>query len=667
MNFLAGNRRLGPRGTAAIAAAVAAVILFLLGEAGGLTYLERWSLDHLAALPTFHRVGHPPCLVAIDDRTLSATGSWPVPRRFYFRLFSAIAAGQAAGVGVDLLFADPDLRDPAADTLLANFARDHREFIFGIPLAVTGPPGKNAVAAGSRPRLPQDGPPGDAVRLWTVQPAGLPVPPLLLTARFAHVSVALDADGISRRLPPFVDLDGRLMPALSLALAGQAANRGEVTSVRRKGNRLFLHWTRGRDTSLLLDRRETVQPRFRKYTLPTLSAAAVVDAFDSGQIHTLKGWFAGKAVLVGNTAVRASVADIGPLWNTPLGPLVRYHCDAVEALGAERVADAPGRGLSLLLLLLLAMGMALIYERYPPARLAPLLLLFTTVNIGATCLASMLTPCAVPAAFLVLPPAVAGTSLVHRLVRERRQRRDRHNERLRAVETMDRLQPATTPTWTGYALAWDLLQAQQVGGDIAIIHESPAGRCFIGIADVSGFGLPAALLASHIVGALRLLLQGNASLSEIAGTLHSSIWSGRLPGTLVTLFLAEIDLVTHRIHYVNCGHEPGILLHQGEARFLSPSSDALGLFPTPTIATHEAQLSPGDALLLVTDGITGLSSRGKEYGLTRLVQVAATALVGTSSPRGVLAAINDDLAAFGGGQVAEDDLCTVLAIRTPAP
>ena len=172
--------------------------------------------------------------------------------------------------------------------------------------------------------------------------------------------------------------------------------------------------------------------------------------------------------------------------------------------------------------------------------------------------------------------------------------------------------------------------ANTVGGDFYDILPLPDGRVVIALGDVAGKGSPAALLMALLLAMLRTLVDEGLEDSALMARLNVQICRHSPPERFITLFFALYDPATGRLTYVNAGHLPGLLRRKdGGFERLLGGGIALGMFEASTYEKCEISLSPGDLLVLYSDGITEAESPSgqpfEENGLQAVVdRVAAS-------------------------------------------
>lgn len=182
------------------------------------------------------------------------------------------------------------------------------------------------------------------------------------------------------------------------------------------------------------------------------------------------------------------------------------------------------------------------------------------------------------------------------------------------------LLPKQPPVVTGYDIAGRSIPAEAVGGDyfdFMPLKEHLLGFC---VGDVSGKGLPAALLMANVQATLRGQAFYSASVAACLAQSNKLLYQSAPKGTFVTLFCGLLDIEKHRITYANAGHNRPLLLRaDGGRSTLSLGGLVLGAVPRHTYQEEAVTLHPGDALLLYSDGLTEARDKDqKHFGEERL-------------------------------------------------
>jgi serine phosphatase RsbU (regulator of sigma subunit) len=251
--------------------------------------------------------------------------------------------------------------------------------------------------------------------------------------------------------------------------------------------------------------------------------------------------------------------------------------------------------------------------------------------------------------------------------RELEKQRDRlENELDLARRIQARLLPSGPPRVAGLDVAGLSESAREVGGDYFDHLDLGDGRLLLVIADVSGKGVPAALLMSGFRAALMSQDLARATPEQLAARANEFLNKSVEPGKFVTAFLGVLDAASGRLAYVNAGHNPPVLMRAtGAVEMLEAGGVILGIMPDARYASGEATLAPGDLVALYTDGVTeGADAANELWGEDRL-----TALLRSAAPspaRDIATRIVREVRAFEGERGPADDI-TVLVAKREAP
>ncbi|MCW2573080.1 MAG: stage sporulation protein [Frankiales bacterium] len=227
------------------------------------------------------------------------------------------------------------------------------------------------------------------------------------------------------------------------------------------------------------------------------------------------------------------------------------------------------------------------------------------------------------------------------------------------------LLPPTLPTAPGlefggrYAAAGE---GNEVGGDFYDVFSMPTGGWGIAIGDVCGKGPEAAAITGMARDVLRLLLRDGAAPPVALQRLNESILELEDRGRFCTaaLGIVEPGPAGLRVRLSSAGHPPPVLIDAaGEASFVGRSGTLLGVVPDVELSEDELLLSPGEALVFYTDGVTERRSGDDMFGESRLLQTVRGA-AGRSADL-VAGQLESDVRRFGAGP-SRDDLA-VLVIR----
>lgn len=186
------------------------------------------------------------------------------------------------------------------------------------------------------------------------------------------------------------------------------------------------------------------------------------------------------------------------------------------------------------------------------------------------------------------------------------------------------LLPESVPQVAGYDVSCEWKPSDAVSGDYFDVFPLEGDRIALCVADVSGKGMAAAMLASEVQSAVRTHAPQSASPSELCTSVNRTLSGKIAPGAYASMFYGVLDAGTGRLHYENAGHcLPVLIRGDGNVEFPASFSGVLGLFSHWLYQNQELELRTGDTLLLVTDGvIEAESKRGEEFGYQRLITMA---------------------------------------------
>jgi sigma-B regulation protein RsbU (phosphoserine phosphatase) len=261
--------------------------------------------------------------------------------------------------------------------------------------------------------------------------------------------------------------------------------------------------------------------------------------------------------------------------------------------------------------------------------------------------------------FFVLVPFLVYEVMLSYLLLERR---DRESELEVAARIQAGLLPETVPTHPRWECAGRYRPARAVGGDCWEVLELSDGRWLLMVADVSGKGVPAAILMAGLRARLHLLAEQDADPGRLATRLNEALAGETEPTEFSTLLLVLLDPATRDLTFLNAGHPAGMLCRaDGTTEDLAASNIPVGMLEDVIYASVTVAWAPGDALLLYSDGVPEAAVGEGEILTEERIAAAAHAAAGTSADAmadAVLALVDSAT----GGRPADDDV-TVVACR----
>lgn len=225
------------------------------------------------------------------------------------------------------------------------------------------------------------------------------------------------------------------------------------------------------------------------------------------------------------------------------------------------------------------------------------------------------------------------------------------------------LQPKPQPISPQVEFGASAVAADHVGGDFYDIFEADSGKIVVVLGDVSGKGVPAALLVNVLQGAIR---SATVSRHERACERMNRMLCERTAcERFATLFWGVFDPATSTLRYVNAGQAAPMLVRNGQNRIerLDEGGPVLGMLPSAAYTAGVVAMDACDMLVLYSDGIDEASNqREEEFGEQRLQELIRD--TADATPAEVCARIMKQVAAFAGGEVPADDR-TLMVVRFP--
>ncbi|OQY06329.1 MAG: hypothetical protein B6I25_04125 [Planctomycetales bacterium 4572_13] len=187
-----------------------------------------------------------------------------------------------------------------------------------------------------------------------------------------------------------------------------------------------------------------------------------------------------------------------------------------------------------------------------------------------------------------------------------------------------RMIPEKAPCMQGLDVAAIYQPCYQIGGDLYDFLQIDEKTLVVGIADVIGKGIPAAMMMSMFRGTLRAYADGGYgrhSMEEIIHKLNRVTHNECRDGEFITLFIAQIDTENNTLTYCSCGHEPALLLRGGDVIELDAGGLVLGILPETEYIIETIEFKQDDLLLMYTDGlIDAMDFDGRTWGKEEMLK-----------------------------------------------
>ncbi len=268
-----------------------------------------------------------------------------------------------------------------------------------------------------------------------------------------------------------------------------------------------------------------------------------------------------------------------------------------------------------------------------------------------------------------LAAAINEMAAAVKLGREQAIARERLESELEtARKIQERLLPDSMPDVPGFEIAGTSLPSQQVGGDYFDFLDLGKGLLGIAIADVSGKGIPAALLMANLQASLHAQVIRPGAVAEVTARINDRLVESTDSNMFATFFYGILDRHRSLFTSTNAGHNPPLLIRlNGQVERLEAGGLLMGFLSHQQYAQSTVDLEAGDVLVLFTDGVTEAvdsslgSMAGNLFGEERLIQVIKQHMTGTAREmqKAILAAISE----FTGKSPQSDDITLVVIKR----
>jgi sigma-B regulation protein RsbU (phosphoserine phosphatase) len=183
--------------------------------------------------------------------------------------------------------------------------------------------------------------------------------------------------------------------------------------------------------------------------------------------------------------------------------------------------------------------------------------------------------------------------------------------------------PTHDPAIAGYDISGRNISSEQVGGDYYDFIHIVENQTGVAIGDVSGKGVPAALIMASFRASLIAEIRNNYSISTICSKVNNLLCESLQPDNFVTAVYGVLDSKNHILTFANCGHNlPLLLRRSGKIEFLKEGGPVLGIVKDARYEERPLFLSQGEIVLFYTDGVTEVfNDQGKEFGVEGIINM----------------------------------------------
>ena len=236
-----------------------------------------------------------------------------------------------------------------------------------------------------------------------------------------------------------------------------------------------------------------------------------------------------------------------------------------------------------------------------------------------------------------------------------------------ANQVQTALLPDELPDFPGYTFYVYYRPAKSVGGDFYDFIRMPNGCLAVVLADVTGKGVAAALLAAKLSSDVQNALMMEKTPADALERINRVFHTRQLESRFITMILLVLEPDNGKLHLFNAGHETPFLRRSGgtlEKVGYGKHGYAVAMMPETECGEVLVGLQPGDAFVMMTDGISSASDNGQRvFGTARTAKFLET--LKTSDPKAIGESLISEVRRFAAGAPQADDQC-VIVIGRPA-
>jgi phosphoserine phosphatase RsbU/P len=247
-----------------------------------------------------------------------------------------------------------------------------------------------------------------------------------------------------------------------------------------------------------------------------------------------------------------------------------------------------------------------------------------------------------------------------RLYRETIEKARMEQEMRIAAEIQRALLPKASYVTPHFEVAGTTIPCRSIGGDFFDYSEIPGGAFGFALGDVAGKGPPAALLSAMVQGILAAQTSVTAGASTTVARVNDALIRRAIEARFVTVMYGQL-LRDGRLSYCNAGHNPPLIIGRERLVRLETGGPILGLFEGVPFEEETLQLTPGDWIIVFSDGVSeALSAAGEEFGEPRIAELVRQHF--DLEPPALIEAIVTGVRSFTYGAAQNDDI-TALVIK----
>jgi serine phosphatase RsbU (regulator of sigma subunit) len=231
-----------------------------------------------------------------------------------------------------------------------------------------------------------------------------------------------------------------------------------------------------------------------------------------------------------------------------------------------------------------------------------------------------------------------------------------------AKEIQLNILPKTIPSIKGYDIFAINISAKEVGGDYYDFIKLPENKIAFCLGDITGKGLPAAMLMANLQATLRGQTLTQRNICENIKNSNVLLLNSTAENRFATLFYAELDYVNHKLVYCNAGHDAPISNLSNQVIRLDKGGLLLGCFEFAEYENGSKPFEPGEILLIFSDGVTeAMNENDEEFGEESLINLLKSNV--NSTAKELIDKIVFEVQAHSSKVVQSDDITLIVVKR----
>ncbi len=584
-------------------------------------------------------------IIEISDDSLKQLGYWPLPRDFHASLVDVLSRLGAKQVMFDVIFTDSTASDGIFYNALKEAGNVYLPFVL---------------------KLEED---ARALRQAQAKSIVAPILPRLKTAAkgTGFINSYKDADGKTRWVPLIIDFNGSKEPHMALGMVCDFLNV-PFNQVILEGNILNLGGKARVPVSpsgaMLINYAGAWKKTFKHYSYVDILAAWKEKEEGKTPRIDLDG-LRGKVCFVGLTATGTGDLQPTPLENNY--PMVGLHANVFNGVLLNRYVSRADRVVNLAILLFLLAGAGWVTHR---EKSKPLLAFCLTVGLGGIFLTAGFLLFIVKGLwidlfypFIMMLLSNVGLS-IYNFLEENRKRELIEKELSIAKTIQENFLPVVMPEFRSLEIAAHMITAKHVGGDLYDTCELGRSRLGIFIGDVSGKGVPAALVMAKTISLFRMLAAGADEPSDLLFQLNEEMVRSATSGLFVTATYLVYIANEKKVLVASAGHCATLVLRSAGKKVekIQPREGMpLGLMSRVEFSQEETILAKDDKVILYTDGIVEAKNLVREDFSEERLMPLLEASSGQPAAK-VIEAVERQVILFAGKAPQHDD-CTLIVLR----